>query len=390
MSEIRLNLIDFTSILSGTIHGSIGDQCVAALSAEPETIDELQAALARFDREPAPLRQILSLRTEYDEHPYDAGVVLIDLAARVVVIDSTYSCPGPKGQINFHDGQHLTDIPILYTIPADWEFLDSFELYKGCLAERRARRANPLDAREVLYGRPLLDFLATNLRLHHSISTAPDDLDQAALSSIGLIHAQWLLTPRADLRGKSPRELLLAQRDFIETDLENRALQWTMQLEGPPCVSRYSYAFRYAGFGWHEWVIYYDLIRYLLKETIHSARPTDDFESVVSHLEILKTNWLNSPNEEFDGRTPGVLIDNERQRLPEAMGGRSMVIDEDCPVCKSLGDDCEAGLDVCFWHLDGSQMDEHFAFSSAATEQEYIKERREMESRYRDQRARSA
>ena len=50
MSEVKLNLIDSKTILVGTIHGSIGDRCIAALSAEPETINELEAALERFDR----------------------------------------------------------------------------------------------------------------------------------------------------------------------------------------------------------------------------------------------------------------------------------------------------------------------------------------------------
>jgi hypothetical protein len=44
VSEIKLNLIDAQQVLCGTIHGSMGDACVAALSAEPESIAELEAA----------------------------------------------------------------------------------------------------------------------------------------------------------------------------------------------------------------------------------------------------------------------------------------------------------------------------------------------------------
>lgn len=47
MCELRLNLVDAPEILEGTIHGSVVEACVAALSAEPETIDELRAALER-------------------------------------------------------------------------------------------------------------------------------------------------------------------------------------------------------------------------------------------------------------------------------------------------------------------------------------------------------
>src|SRR5262249_28834471 len=50
MSEVRLNLIDNERILQGTIHGSVVDLSVAALSADPETIAELDAALSRYCR----------------------------------------------------------------------------------------------------------------------------------------------------------------------------------------------------------------------------------------------------------------------------------------------------------------------------------------------------
>ena len=48
MSEVKLNLVDAERVLHGTIHGGVVEACVAALSAEPETIAELEAALARY------------------------------------------------------------------------------------------------------------------------------------------------------------------------------------------------------------------------------------------------------------------------------------------------------------------------------------------------------
>ena len=41
MSEVRLVLRDRERDLSGTVHGSLAQCAVAALSAEPETIEEL-------------------------------------------------------------------------------------------------------------------------------------------------------------------------------------------------------------------------------------------------------------------------------------------------------------------------------------------------------------
>jgi hypothetical protein len=48
VSEVKLNLIDNHQVLHGIIHGSVADACVAALSAEPETIGELASALTRY------------------------------------------------------------------------------------------------------------------------------------------------------------------------------------------------------------------------------------------------------------------------------------------------------------------------------------------------------
>ncbi len=50
MSEIMLNLLDARRTIHGPVHGSMGERIIAALSAEPESIDEVQAALARFVR----------------------------------------------------------------------------------------------------------------------------------------------------------------------------------------------------------------------------------------------------------------------------------------------------------------------------------------------------
>ncbi len=388
MSEIKLNLIDATRILTGTTHGSNGDYCVAALSAEPETITELIVALERFEKHPPNFESYFRTSCAPDEEPYDAGIMIIDLAGRIVARESTYSLPGPTGQVHYHNGQFRTEIPIFYSLPDDWLFLDSIEQYGCVCTEQRENRLKnqPLDARAVLYGRPLLEFLATNVRYasacRDEINENPDDVE-SILSPIGAIHAQWLLTPRDDLRGQSPREVLLAKQEFISSDLESRSFQWSMQLEGPPCLAQNSFAYRFAGFGFHEWVIYYELIRHLLRSTIN-ATADQDFEDLITQLESLKNSWLNEPSLKLEGRIPAIIIDNERRRLPEAMGGRSMVVDEDCPVCKMMGDECEMGLEVCFWHLDGCNMEEHFAFSTFATEQEYLEDRIKFELHHRE------
>jgi hypothetical protein len=440
MSEIKLNLTDAQHTINGTIHGSVADACVAALSAEPETINELEAALARYHKPAADVGPFEWFRKdlEIDKESWDAGIVIIDLAARIVASESTYSQPARQGEVNYHDGVSATDIPVLYQLPDDWLILNSIDEYQRLRETRRQERAAtpPLDSRKVLYGRPLVEWLAravytceaatVGAPLPHQknagsdvvladaagISTAglhtsgcdvpnynsnnveglqnpnhqPPELDEWLGREISRLHASWLTTPRDDLQGQSPRDVLLARQDFIDFDLHTRSMQWSMQGEGPPCLSTDSFAYRFAGFGTHEWVIYYDLVRHLLVSVLSSQRyfsvdpmPQTEYLQQLERLEKLKTDWLEQPCEDYSGRIPALLIENERIRLPIAMRGHDMVIDDDCPVCQMMADDAELGMEIGFWHLDGSHMDDEFAFSELRTREEWEARTRDWE-----------
>ncbi len=488
MSEIKLNLTDAQHTISGTIHGSVADACIAALSAEPETITELEAALARYHKPDGDISPFGWFRKgpEIDKESWDAGIVIIDLAARIAASESTYSQPGPQGEVRYHDGVCATDTSIFYRLPDDWLFLDSIDQYEGLRDPRRLERLStpPLDARAILYGRPLLEFIVReSWSLNHQTAAAGDcdasveversvtahagepalartagcspavanalgshqpvaqtsvgdnssatsirevenqqsdnpDQDDTLRQQISLLHARWLMTPRDDLRSQSPRDVLLDRQDFVDYDLHTRSMQWSMQGEGPPCLATDSFAYRFAGFGTHEWVIYYDLVRHLLwsapnKErgrigegetgrvvdadllptsnsdsgrvppgSLSDARRSDEspaLEPEIARLEKLKTEWLEQPQEDYDGRIPALLIENERIRLPIAMRGHDMVIDDDCPVCQMMANDAELGMEVGFWHLDGSHMDDDFAFSELRTREEWEARRREWE-----------
>ena len=418
MSEVKLNLVDAERVLHGAIHGSIADYCVAALSAEPETIAELEAALARYSKPRdaigyftcfsstvcptkmsiAESEPIAELRAALDTEPWDAGIVIIDLAARIVASESTYSQPGPEGEVFYHDGQALTEIPILYRVPDDWLFVSSVDAYQWSRERRiRERTARPTcDFRAILFGRPLLEFIANaflslpvdapvTMSSRAPLATDDDERRQEAIAhEVSTIHARWLLTERDDLGGQSPRDVLLEHQDFIDFDLHTRSLQWSLQNEGPPCLAKDSFAYRFAGFGTHEWVLYYDLVRHLLRSLFElrtSPAPCNrDVEQLIATLDQIKIQWLDNPQADLDGRIPAILIDNERKRLPQAMRPHDMIIDDDCPMCQMFGDETSPlGMGVGFWHLDGSHMDDEFAFSHFKTRQEWEVENRRRE-----------
>lgn len=382
MSEVKLNLVDAQSILAGTIHGSVADSCVAALSAEPETIAELEAALARYIRPEPDSHAFACFRgsSEIDSEPWDAGLVIIDLAARMVAVESSYSQPQPEGEVHYHDGASATDVPVLYQLPGDWLFVNSVDAYQWSVDRRRQQRGETaaFDTRAVLYGTALLEFIVKSTCGIGKVSEQDDEAAQQALAQeITSIHTNWLMTPREDLRGRSPREVLLEKQDLIDFDLHTRSLQWTFLGEGPPCLAPDSFAYRFAGFGTHEWVVYYDLVRHLL----WCATELDfgDFAKAVSRLDRIKTDWLETGDGEYDYKVPAIIIDNERKRLPQAMSAKETIIDEDCDWCRMQALEMEMGFGPTFWHLDGSHMDDGFAFSPYVTLEEWETENRRRE-----------
>jgi hypothetical protein len=381
MSEVKLNLVDAVNILVGTVHGSVADRCVAALSAEPETLSELASALARYHRPQDELGPFAAFpsSSELDPNPWDAGLIVIDVAARIVLSDSTYSAPGAEGKVDYHDGTQATDCSIPYRLPDDWLFVNSIEAYRWSRDRRREVRQStfPLDTRAVLYGHPLLEFIvASGIDLSETNENC-DLTSELLANQISAIHARWLTTPRADLRGRCPREVILEKQELIDFDLHSRALQWTFQGEGPPCLPRDSFAFRFAGFGTHEWVVYYDLVRLLLWNVVDID--SRNAEAAISTLQKMKTSWLESDCDDYDGRVPAIIIESERKRLPQTMTAKEMIIDETCDWCRMSAQDLEMGFGPGFWHLDGSQMDEGFAFSHFRTLAEWEAEQREWE-----------
>jgi hypothetical protein len=241
MSEVRLVVREAGQDWSGTIHGSAADLAVAALSADPVTLAELKMAATRFVK-PDPRWELFgNLRPGSRDEPWDAGLVVIDLVARLVIVDSTYSSPGPSGSIGYHDRENGTTVGLPYHLADDWQFVSCSETGEYVAKTRRRERLgkSPLDARAVLYGLPLLEYLAseTLAAFHRGTATAADDADRL-YDTLKNIHAAWLLTPRDDLQGACPREVMREQHEHLMWDLQDRSQQWSRLGECRPAWRR--------------------------------------------------------------------------------------------------------------------------------------------------------
>jgi hypothetical protein len=412
MSEITLNVLDAARAVHTRIHASRVDYLVAALSADPETIEELEIALGRFL--PGESEGFFRhWRRGTCEEPWDAGLCIIDLAARLVATESTYSSPGPRGEVEYRGPHaHEREIGLSYHLAEDWRFEYHVEGTRGLAEERRRARAAapPFDARPVLYGK-VCEFIARECQTRTADEAtvveaacarpvsqpaeaseteqarqlaAEDAETERTCEAIRDIHARWLLTPRDDLRGQAPRDVLLAGKEHITWELQYRSEQWSMLRRPPPALPRDSAAYRFAGFGTHEIVIYYDLVRQLLGDCwnrVVKQRRLADAEAIAAEarrLEAVRDEWLQSRNfEDLSGQTPAHVIEQERIRMPMAMSAQEAVIDDDCPVCRMMAEDPDMG--PMFWNLDGCNMDDDFAFSFHRTHEEWEAEQREYE-----------
>jgi len=423
MSEVRLNIMDAQAVINGKIHGSIADAVIASLSAEPEKIAELEVALGRFNKfDQSPLA---SFRSGENTRSWDAGLVIVDMAARVIVAESTYDSPSAEGEICYHNGNHATDLSLPYRIPDDWLIVFSLLEYESLRHPRRDERVQqlPSDIRQVLYGRQMMEFIVTEFlgqekilepRQHQNVppqndSASRQDREEILDSEeddtlIQQMHSRWLMAPRPDLAGRTPREVILDRLSFIDFDLRSRELQWSALNECPPPLPRDSRAYLAGGVGRHEYVVYYDFMRYLLREcwirisgdqsrkldaqgnatTVDASSivPTnpEDIPSgkdrigvIVEWLLEIGNAWLNRPCKDLNGRIPAEVIESERCRIPLLISPKDVLVD-DCPICQMLAEDAEEPFAQGFWHFDGSHIDSLFEFSTYLNREEWEKE----------------
>ena len=435
MSEVRFILRDAHRTVSSTWHGSCANAAVAALSADPETIEELEVAIERYMKPWGDGRWFRCFGGSLNDEPYDAGLVVIDLAARLIAAESSYSSPGRQGTVWYHNGECGTNIPIRYQLADEWLITSDIQHWRPLAEERRRARAAhpPLDARAVLFGRPLVEFLAAEcfaafarraeiaqatrakwiaakeeraLRRPHLAQQDPASITSPVPSPAGDgssgvrdpetmtleelapstwpgqeryaspfydalkdIHVAWLMTPRADLRGEIPREVLLAQHDHISSDLDSRCEQWSRLGFCPRGLDTTSHAFQFGGFGTHELVKYYDLVRELLwscwerlTELAQSPNAAQRPESLaggdfltteVPRLEQVRDEWLNTPDPECHFRTPRSIIDRERQRLPEGMSGARSDDRPRLPLLPNVGRPARPDVLASRWQRHG-------------------------------------
>lgn len=250
--------------------------------------------------------------------------------------------------------------------------------------------------RELLYGPVFIDDLANRIlnvvgsKSWRTSGAARDNRRRYAFTV--QVHRDWLMTPRSELGGRTPRELLHGGLDWIEQLIRGQEIRFADSKELVALPTSFS-GFEYAPMGREEMVTYFDLCRELIRKgwewcAAHATdsrtarRQVERKRELVTHLGESKERWLSSPFD--DGAPPRFMIECDRRRVPRGADvpivgmderpPREHIVDCDCPICLMMA---EGQFGVSFSFTDGHhlELDDEFAFSMCETREEWQSER---------------
>ena len=119
MSVLRMIVADDQNYVSGEPHGSEAMRVFAACSRNPKSLAELQQLLPEFDGE-KDSRVFSSWRHGIDLEPFDAGLIIVDLAKKWIYAEDSYFGAHRRGSYQTRDDENRT---IAYEFDKEWQFV---------------------------------------------------------------------------------------------------------------------------------------------------------------------------------------------------------------------------------------------------------------------------
>lgn len=249
----------------------------------------------------------------------------------------------------------------------------------------------PVVNREVLYGETFLRTMAT--LIFKTATSARWEQKHAERNkrerypfTINL-HRNWLMSPREDLNGRTPRELLHGATQWSDRITHFQEVRYG---NGEPLVAvpKDWPSYPTAPMGSQELIIYFGYCREVIlagwawcssNEGKYVIKKNKDvIPRLTRYLGRIANRWLESPLEE--GSSPNFIIECDRRRVPrgenipiqgiDGVEPASHIIDCNCPLCLMMADGV---FGPQFSHLDGHmlELDDDFVFSMYETEKEW-------------------
>jgi len=397
-NEIRVTIIDAEREVHDALPTGMADIILAALTAEPETLEDLEIAIARYDESIGRTGWLKGMKPGASETPWDAGLMIIDLPGRLIIAGTEAElyapawdggvryCPDPPPDWSQVADEEVCWIP--YCLSDDWILvIDPLDIWLDEwreLAEKRREDRGyqpPFDAHPGMFD-PVAEFIAQECLAAR---------DAGKENPVVEIHERWMLSVREELDCFTPRAVLLRDRRFIENDLDSRAAQWTLTGKCPPGLAPDSPGYRHSGFGVSSNVVYFDLLRYLVTQCWAHVRndPSVTLADETTRLKALQANWLEEGGDY--GRRPGWILEQERRRIPIPIQSEEELVFGHDSYANPMPADPEMGLG--FWQLDGHKMNEEksWVFSTFSTRERWEENQRyweEFDRRYSEEQAR--
>jgi hypothetical protein len=372
---------------------------IAVASEDPNCWDDIAACWPRYRTPPVPefadglpieAVDSATAHTALDQH--DSWVVIDLIKKRIITGRDVEPIGRDQAFAMVVDDDGKQHCPLSVHLPPWWEMHEQTDA-SAIDQDRESPLAVPRVNRQVLFGQPMIEDLAT--RMLDVVETQPwlsSGAAQDASSRYDFtiqVHRDWLMTPRPDLGGLMPRQMLHGAHQWIEHLVWSQRIRFDDGGEvvaAPTSVSGYDDA----PMGSEEMVIYFDLCRELIAagwqwcvENEVGDRSQRERE-LVMFLDEVKQQWLGSPFE--DGSPPRFIIECSRRRVPRGVGvpivgmtereTEEHMIDCDCPICEMMADGM---FGPSFAHLDGHylDLDDEFAFSMHETREAWEEQQRE-------------
>jgi hypothetical protein len=110
---------DDRHIICGEPHGSCAQWVYAACSRNPRSLDELDKLLPEFGAD-GNLRELLGCGSDLTLEPYDAGLIVVDLAKKWIYAKDSYFGAHRRGVCHPRDDNKS---PIEYEFSKEWQFV---------------------------------------------------------------------------------------------------------------------------------------------------------------------------------------------------------------------------------------------------------------------------
>ncbi len=307
--------------------------------------------------------------------------MVIDFQTKRILTGGSFEPVGREAAFWMNDeNKSDTKCSLFIRIPPWWELLENASLF-GVTEPRQEPICKPRVDREFLYGDAFLRYLAGRvLELQESPDWPESDGDLDDFNGLTVaLHRDWLMTPREELGGKIPRELLHGATHWSDRVTEGQEARFH---EGKPLVAIPKDWAEYdtAPMGSQELCMYYDYCRAMIysawgwcmenDEVIPTLEQPGSAKELIDFLQRCSEDWMSESLD--DGPSPRFIIECDRRRVPvgdgvviegmDEVAREKHIIDCNCPICLMMA---EGAFGPSFSRIDGHhlELDEEFAFS---------------------------